>query len=770
MQILTKKSDIGKQTMLLAHGALDTRINDAGSEYESIKLGKIAKLVDEPQSTEKEAAAFIIPSTYRAYDGRNHAAQRDNGEYWLLAIDVDEGDPSLTELKSAVERVTFNASALFYSSSGASEDNRKWRVLIPLSEPISGADYVDAQLSLFDLMKAEGIACDVALSRTGQPIYLPNVPKARRDEFGEPIFYHGVRHSGDGLLVPKESTIWANLEFRRKNAEMAEQRAAAERALRAQKREENRGKYDNADPVEEFNLSHTISDMMLKYGYERQGKSDSYRSPMQASGSFATKDFGTHWVSLSGSDRGAGIGQACGEFCFGDAFDLFCHFEHGGKMSAAVREYGREIRPTPAKQRDAIVKAAVDQYADFDTVSNTYSTLALDLPKQPFRFNEGIIPNAEEISALDLPKQRSNALIIPNAEQKPIFWIKDAEPVLRSSYLIKNWLGRGQMSVVYGPSNVGKSFFALDMSACIAAGIEWRGAKVRGGPVLYLATEGGNAFQSRCVALREEYGIKDAPLAVRPSPIDLLRPEADLAALIQLCQSIEAQCGEPIAMIVVDTLSRAMAGGDENGPTDMTSFIANLDALRDVTGAHIMTVHHSGKDTAKGARGHSSLRAATDTEIELEIDGKIRTATATKQRDLEPQEPIVFTLKIHKLGVDEDGDPVTTCTITPADPDDVADMNQKRPSGVNQKTVVAAFKQLRGEGIGGENPTGPGWPESGRFWCIDEAELRKFTMGKMTSTNPSSAYSTAAKALIGSGYMVQNEGKIWVSAKEGQIK
>jgi len=745
MQILTKKSDIGKQTMLLAHGALDTRINDAGSEYESIKLGKIAKLVDEPQSTEKEAAAFIIPSTYRAYDGRNHAAQRENGKYWLLAIDVDEGDPSLTELKSAVERVTFNASALFYSSSGASEDNRKWRVLIPLSEPISGADYVDAQLALFDLMKAEGIACDVALSRTGQPIYLPNVPPARRDEFGLPMFYHGVRHSGDGLLVPKESAIWANLEFRRKNAELAEQRAAAERAERAQKREENRGKYDNADPVEEFNISHTISDMMLKYGYERQGKSDSYRSPMQASGSFATKDFGTHWVSLSGSDRGAGIGQACGEFCFGDAFDLFCHFEHGGVMSAAVREYGREIRPTPAKQRDAIVKAVVDQYADFDTVSNTEMT-----------------------PALDLFKQRSSAVIIPNAEQKPIFWIKDAEPVLRSSYLIKNWLGRGQMSVVYGPSNVGKSFFALDMSACIAAGIEWQGAKVRGGPVLYLATEGGNAFQSRCVALREEYGIKDAPLAVRPSPIDLLRPEADLAALIQLCQSIEAECGEPIAMIVVDTLSRAMAGGDENGPTDMTSFIANLDALRDVTGAHIMTVHHSGKDTAKGARGHSSLRAATDTEIELEVDGKMRTATATKQRDLEPQEPFVFTLKVHDLGKDEDGDPVTTCTITPADPDDIADMNQKRPSGANQKIVVSAFKQLRGEAIGGANPTGPGWPESGRFWCIDEAELRTFAMGKMTSTNPASSYGNAIKGLFAIGYMSQNEGKVWVTAKEGK--
>ena len=124
-----------------------------------------------------------------------------------------------------------------------------------------------------------------------------------------------------------------------------------------------------------------------------------------------------------------------------------------------------------------------------------------------------------------------------------------------------------------------------------------------------------------------------------------------------------------------------MAGGDENGPTDMTAFIANLDSLRDATGSHIMIVHHSGKDTAKGARGHSSLRAATDTEIELEVDGSIRTATATKQRDLEPQQPIVFQLKVHELGRDEDGDAVTTCTITEASEEDIADAEPEAASG-----------------------------------------------------------------------------------------
>jgi hypothetical protein len=408
-------------------------------------------------------------------------------------------------------------------------------------------------------------------------------------------------------------------------------------------------------------------------------------------------------------------------------------------MRAAVRAYAAELRPTPTDVRESIVQQASDPYADFDA-----------------------IPDTE-------PEKPKATIIIPNAEQKPIFWLKDAEPVLTSSYLVKGWLGRGQMSVVYGPSNVGKSFFCLDMALCISANVEWQGSKVKGGPVLYLATEGGNAFQSRCVALRKEYGIFEAPLAVRPSPVDLLRPEADLASLIELCKQIEADMGEPLAMIVIDTLSRAMAGGDENGPTDMTSFIANADALRDVTGAHIMIVHHSGKDTAKGARGHSSLRAATDTEIELEVDGKMRTAKATKQRDLEPQEPFVFTLKVHELGKDEDGDAVTTCTIEQADPDDVADMQQKRPSGANQKIIVSAFKQLRGEGVGFENPTGAGWPESGQFWCISENDLRKFASGKMTSTNASSAYATAMKALLGSGYMVQNEGFVWISAREGKV-
>lgn len=749
---VAKTYDIRNKMLLTAQGSLDTLISSPSAEYSGITLGQIAAMVDTPQATDKAKAAFVIPSTYRAHDGRNHATQREHGEYWMLAVDVDKGSPEQDDLLNAVKSITGDAAALIYSSSGATAENRKWRVLIPLAQPLTGVEYIDAQLALFDIMQSDhGIECDAALSRTGQPIYLPNVPPEKREIDGSPEFYSAAKHRGQGYLVVKESRIWAKAQFRAKQAEIAEQQAAAMRQQRQAARDERRQKIGNdVDPVAEFNERHVIADLFLKYGYERQGQSDSYRSPNQSSGSFATKDFGTHWVSLSGSDANAGIGQCkLGDvtMAWGDAFDLYCHFEHSGDMKNAVRDYAKELRPNNyAEQREQIMKEAMcapkdHSLNDFDFV-----------PPDP------------------QPEPTHSGIIIPNEDRKPIFWIKDAQPVLRSSYLIKNWLGRGQMSAVYGPSNVGKSFFCLDMAFCVAAGIEWQGAKVRKGPVLYLATEGGNAFQSRCVALREEYGMSDVPLAVRPSPIDLLRPDVDMASLIKLCQDIEQQLGEPLAMICVDTLSRAMAGGDENGAVDMTAFIANIDALRDVTGAAIMIVHHSGKDVSKGQRGHSSLRAAVDTEIELAVDQGIRMATATKQRDLEPQEPIMFVLKVHKLGVDEDGDDVTTCTITAANEDDVAEMKQKKPTGANQKTVVNAFKQLRGEGVGSSNPTGAGWPESGRYWTIEEAELAEFAKGKMTSANPRGAYSAAIKSLIESGYMVQNEGKIWISAKEGRMK
>ena len=111
--------------------------------------------------------------------------------------------------------------------------------------------------------------------------------------------------------------------------------------------------------------------------------------------------------------------------------------------------------------------------------------------------------------------------------------------------------------------------------------------------------------------------------------------------------------------LIVDTLSRAMAGGDENSPVDMGRIVASADRFRAETGAHFTYVHHTGKDAARGARGHSLLRAATDTELET-------TASAlalTKQRDGELGFKIGFKLVDLVIGEDAAGNCIKSAVV-----------------------------------------------------------------------------------------------------------
>ena len=157
---------------------------------------------------------------------------------------------------------------------------------------------------------------------------------------------------------------------------------------------------------------------------------------------------------------------------------------------------------------------------------------------------------------------------------------------------------------------------------------EWRGRRVRHGAVVYIAAEGGLGIEERLTAYRLHHGVEAAgvPLYVIPEPIDLCKSDADVTLLTKRLGDLPKE--PAIELIVVDTLSRALAGGNENGADDMGAFVRHCDRLRAECRAHVMIIHHAGKDEGRGARGHSLLRAATDTEIEVTKSEVSRIATA----------------------------------------------------------------------------------------------------------------------------------------------
>ena len=246
----------------------------------------------------------------------------------------------------------------------------------------------------------------------------------------------------------------------------------------------------------------------------------------------------------------------------------------------------------------------------------------------------------------------------PPKKRKRLYYelLPKVELSTNSISLIDDWYDCGAMVVTYGESESGKTHVVLSQAFAIAAGQPWAGSDTRKGLVVYVAAEGGRGIKKRVVAWREKLQQPDIPFALVPCPIDLWSTPGDTKPLIKLIRAAEEECGCKAAMVVIDTLSRALAGGNENASEDMGAIVMHCDQIREATKATVHLVHHTGKSKASGARGHSSLRAATDTEIEIS-KGSIK---ATKQRDMDHPKPLRFELETIKLGVDNRGKKITT--------------------------------------------------------------------------------------------------------------
>ena len=275
-----------------------------------------------------------------------------------------------------------------------------------------------------------------------------------------------------------------------------------------------------------------------------------------------------------------------------------------------------------------------------------------------------------------------------------VVWYESMTGVTHQHHLVKGLILASSLFVIFGESNSGKTFFILDLALAVAAGRPWRGLRTCRGLVIYIAGEGALSVRARVAAFRKCHpdiggGL---PFAIVASAVDFLNAAA-VDKLIAMVQSAESECGEKAVLVVVDTLARAMSSGDENSTQDMGFVVASADRIRVETQAAVGFVHHAGKDPAKGARGSSALKAATDTEILVEGKTGPRFATVSKQRDLECGMCMSFELLPVEIGTDpEDGTSVTSCVVRHVE-DGVALVPQMRElRGKRQRQFVFAIR------------------------------------------------------------------------------
>lgn len=183
-----------------------------------------------------------------------------------------------------------------------------------------------------------------------------------------------------------------------------------------------------------------------------------------------------------------------------------------------------------------------------------------------------------------------------------------------------SWLVPGEipelgLTLVYGPSGVGKSFFVLDYAMKLA----------QQHPVLYIASEGEYGYAARVGAWCKHYDKPEGELYFYMNVVSLLDRE-EASQFTKTIQFIKPK------LIVIDTLAHSMLPGDENNTRDMGLFVKTAKSMSRELSCAVLLVHHTGKE-GKNERGNSALRAACDVMIKLSGDDDIIIVECSKSKD-----------------------------------------------------------------------------------------------------------------------------------------
>jgi len=325
--------------------------------------------------------------------------------------------------------------------------------------------------------------------------------------------------------------------------------------------------------------------------------------------------------------------------------------------------------------------------------------------------------------------------------------LRDLPPL---AWCVRGVLPAVGLAALFGPSASGKSFLGFDMACAIAEGARWFDCRVEAAPVVYAALEGEAGFKLRAQAW-EASRSRSLPAGLRMmfQPFRLTEPQdvQDLAAVIPAG-----------AVVFVDTLNRAAPTADENSSRDMGEILEAAKRLQSVTGGLVVLVHHTGKDSTRGLRGHSSLFAAMDAAIEVSRDGDRREWKVAKSKDGQDGGAHLFKLRVETLGIDAHGDPMTSCVV---ESDTTAQTVRavKMPQGGNQRLVLEALRPMFKEGITGKPGAPPLRP------CIElEAAIAAGAAKLACPTDKrNSRTREAITGLASRGVLGFHEGWLWLA-------
>lgn len=283
---------------------------------------------------------------------------------------------------------------------------------------------------------------------------------------------------------------------------------------------------------------------------------------------------------------------------------------------------------------------------------------------------------------------------------KPSSWFRHGDAKGKVNWLYRNMLPSVGVGVLVAPSQAGKTFLAIELARSLATGSEFfrQEPKDMGGTLFVFAGTEGSGLALRLDALQEPERLPISATTIG----NLAEPKALqhlLEALKEEAAYILATHGVPVRLVVLETMAASGLLIDENSNSEASRAMANLAQISRAMNALVLTSHHPAK-AGNGTRGASAIPASADYVIEIirHEQAAVREVALTKARDAEQRRLGSFTLIPVDLGVDEDGEPVTSMVLSMG----AARVDLSRPPPYMEAFLRAAeWGCDEGEDIGG---------------------------------------------------------------------
>lgn len=555
----------------------------------AITYPELVAMAANPVNIEKGKAKAFITSNATGKTGE--AVNAPDIGFAVAVIDIDNST-ALDEIESGLQEIGIGR-ALIYATKTATPTIKKWRVVVPFSEPLDH----DTWHSITGLL-CERFAGDNAMLRPTQVSYVPNRGESydnRELTTGEPLHRN---HPVIARAIDRKRERL--IEFEREKAALT--KAHSRESKRAQQQSLANGK----SPIDAFNAQFSIESLLDQHGYKRH-RGKKYLCPNSTSGIAGVVILDD---PITGKERvyshhGPDSDPLANGFAH-DAFSVFTVLEHGGDFDAALKAAGEITGVTKANQ-EAFHQQKQQQKQER---LNDFAQMQ-DVSQAGGQQGHG---EATEIAPIRLESLILDLNIPPESDD--------------CGWALANWLPFGEVTLLAGHGGSGKSYVALVLAVHVALGLPFGGVETTQSRVLFVSCEdSGRIVKQRLSRIAD--GMMESLANVGQS-LDIL-DLSDIDATLYVANSYDKTCQATVrtaelmqlvksrnyGLIIVDNASETF-GGNEINRQEVRGFVRMLrTGLADISSSVLLLAHinkisatNGGKEDYSGSTAwHNSVRS-----------------------------------------------------------------------------------------------------------------------------------------------------------------